>query len=61
VEGAAIAGGTEILQACDIRVAGASARFGISEARWGLFPLGFGGPAAEADPVHGSADLPSCG
>jgi enoyl-CoA hydratase len=40
VEGAAIAGGTEILQATDIRVAGRSARFGISEARWGLFPLG---------------------
>jgi enoyl-CoA hydratase len=40
VEGAAIAGGTEILQATDIRIAGASARFGISEARWGLFPLG---------------------
>ncbi len=40
VEGPAIAGGTEILQACDIRVAGKSARFGISEARWGLFPLG---------------------
>jgi enoyl-CoA hydratase len=40
VEGAAVAGGTEILQACDIRVAGESARFGVSEARWGLFPLG---------------------
>jgi enoyl-CoA hydratase len=40
VEGPAVAGGTEILQACDIRVAGASARFGVSEARWGLFPLG---------------------
>ena len=40
VEGPAIAGGTEILQACDVRVAGESARFGISEARWGLFPLG---------------------
>jgi enoyl-CoA hydratase len=40
VEGPAIAGGTEILQACDIRVAGSSARFGVSEARWGLFPLG---------------------
>jgi enoyl-CoA hydratase len=40
VEGPAIAGGTEILQACDIRVAGESARFGISEARWGLFPMG---------------------
>ena len=40
VEGAAIAGGTEILQATDVRVAGESARFGVSEARWGLFPLG---------------------
>ena len=40
VEGPAIAGGTEILQACDIRVAAESARFGVSEARWGLFPLG---------------------
>ncbi|MGP4019619.1 crotonase/enoyl-CoA hydratase family protein [Saccharopolyspora sp. 5N708] len=40
VEGPAVAGGTEILQATDIRVAGVSARFGVSEARWGLFPLG---------------------
>src|SRR4051794_29983137 len=40
VEGSAIAGGTEILQATDIRVAGESAKFGVSEARWGLFPLG---------------------
>lgn len=40
VEGPAVAGGTEILQATDIRVAGESARFGVSECRWGLFPLG---------------------
>jgi enoyl-CoA hydratase len=40
IEGAAVAGGTEILQATDIRIAGESARFGVSEARWGLFPLG---------------------
>src|SRR5438094_5791880 len=40
VEGVAIAGGTEILQTTDIRIAGASARFGVSEVRWGLFPLG---------------------
>ena len=40
VEGPAVAGGTEILQATDIRIAGQSARFGVSEARWGLFPLG---------------------
>jgi len=40
VEGPCIAGGTEILQATDIRVAGEGATFGISEVRWGLFPLG---------------------
>ena len=40
VEGYAIAGGTELLQATDIRVAGRSAKFGVSEVRWGLFPLG---------------------
>lgn len=40
VEGYAVAGGTEILQATDIRVAGAGARFGVFEARRGLFPLG---------------------
>ncbi|MDF0530727.1 crotonase/enoyl-CoA hydratase family protein [Tsukamurella sp. 8F] len=40
VEGPAIAGGTEILQGTDIRVAGESARFGVSEARWSLFPMG---------------------
>ena len=38
VEGVAVAGGTEILQATDIRVAGENALFGVSEARWGLFP-----------------------
>jgi enoyl-CoA hydratase len=40
VEGPAIAGGTEILQGTDIRVAGESAKFGVSEARWSLYPLG---------------------
>ena len=40
VEGAAIAGGTELLQGTDIRVAGASARFGVSEAKWSLYPMG---------------------
>jgi len=40
VEGVAIAGGTEILQATDIRVAAQSARFGVSEARWSLYPMG---------------------
>jgi enoyl-CoA hydratase len=40
VEGPAVAGGTEILQATDIRIAGESARFGVSEVKWGLYPLG---------------------
>src|SRR5205823_13594095 len=40
VEGSAIAGGTEILQATDIRIAAEGAIFGITEAKRGLFPLG---------------------
>ena len=40
IEGFALAGGTELLQATDIRVAGRGARFGLTEARLGLFPLG---------------------
>lgn len=40
VEGYAVAGGTEILQATDIRVAGEGATFGVFEAKRGLFPLG---------------------
>ena len=38
VEGVAIAGGTEIMMGADIRVAGESARFGLSEPRWSLYP-----------------------
>jgi enoyl-CoA hydratase len=38
-EGFARAGGTEILQGTDIRVAGESAMFGITEVQRGLFPL----------------------
>ena len=40
VEGYALAGGTEILQATHIRVAGESAVFGVTEVARGLFPLG---------------------
>ncbi|MCB9683225.1 MAG: crotonase/enoyl-CoA hydratase family protein [Alphaproteobacteria bacterium] len=40
VEGFALGGGTEILQATDLRVAARNATFGLTEARWGLFPLG---------------------
>ncbi|MCC3772840.1 crotonase/enoyl-CoA hydratase family protein [Streptomyces sp. UNOC14_S4] len=40
VEGPCVAGGTEILQGTDIRVAGESATFGLFEVRRGLFPVG---------------------
>jgi len=39
IEGNAIAGGTEILQGTEIRVAGESAKFGVSEVRWSLYPM----------------------
>jgi len=38
-EGFARAGGTEILQGTDIRVAGESAKFGVTEVQRGLFPM----------------------
>ena len=40
VEGYALAGGTEILQGTDIRVAAEDAIFGVTECKRGLFPLG---------------------
>lgn len=40
IEGFAYGGGTEIIQGTDIRVAGRSSKFGLTEAKWGLFPLG---------------------
>jgi enoyl-CoA hydratase len=40
VEGYCVAGGTEILQATEIRVAGDTAEFAIAEVQRGLFPLG---------------------
>jgi enoyl-CoA hydratase len=39
VEGFALAGGTEILQGTDIRVASETARFGVTEVQRGLFPM----------------------
>lgn len=40
INGFAIAGGMEIVQATDIRIATESARFGLQEVKWGLFPKG---------------------
>jgi len=40
VKGFCVAGGTEILQATDIRVAAEDAQFAIAEVKHGLFPMG---------------------
>lgn len=40
VKGFCVAGGTEILQCTDIRIAADDAQFGISEVKRGLFPMG---------------------
>ncbi len=42
VEGAAYAGGFEIVLGCDLRIASAGAAFALREARLGLIPLGGG-------------------
>ncbi len=40
VEGYCVAGGTEILQGTDIRVAAEGSTFGLTEAKWSLYPQG---------------------
>jgi enoyl-CoA hydratase len=40
VNGDAIAGGCELVQGTDLRVAAEGARFGVQEVKWGLFPMG---------------------
>jgi len=40
INGFALAGGMELVQACDIRVAAENAKFGLREVSLGLFPLG---------------------
>jgi enoyl-CoA hydratase/carnithine racemase len=40
VNGDAIAGGMELLQGTDLRVAAEHARFGVQEVKWGLYPAG---------------------
>lgn len=42
VNGVALAGGLEMVLACDLRVASRTARFGLAEVRWGIIP-GSGG------------------
>ena len=54
VEGYCYAGGMEILQAFDIRVAAENAQLAVSEVQRGLFPMSrLDDPAAAPDPVHG--------
>ena len=53
VEGYAVAGGTEMLQGTDIRIAGEGAIFGVWEAQARPVPARrFGVPAPAPDPVH---------
>jgi enoyl-CoA hydratase len=40
VKGFCVAGGLEILNCCDIRVASDDAQFGLAEVKWSLFPMG---------------------
>ena len=40
VKGYCVAGGTEILQTTDIRIAADTAKFAIAEVKWSLFPMG---------------------
>lgn len=40
INGHCLAGGTEMLQGTDIRIAVQHATFGLPEAKWGLFPFG---------------------
>ena len=40
VKGYCVAGGTEILQTTDIRIAADDAQFAIAEVKWSLFPMG---------------------
>jgi enoyl-CoA hydratase len=40
INGHAIAGGMEIVQGTDIRVAVAEAKFGVQEVKWAIFPAG---------------------
>lgn len=40
IEGYCVAGGTEVLQSTDVRIAGEGSTFGITEVKWALFPQG---------------------
>lgn len=40
INGAAIAGGMELVQGTDLRVAADTARFGVQEVKWAIFPAG---------------------
>ena len=42
VNGVALAGGLEMVLACDLRIAAEHAKFGLAEVRWGIIP-GAGG------------------
>ena len=56
VNGFALAGGTELVLACDIRIASETARFGQPEVRWAIIP-GAGGTQRLPRAVGASAAL----
>jgi enoyl-CoA hydratase/carnithine racemase len=50
IDGACVAGGLELALGCDVRLASTSARIGLPEPRWGIFPSG-GGARKLADEI----------
>ena len=50
IRGACVAGGLELVLACDIRIAADDARLGFPETRWGILPSG-GGTMKLADQI----------
>lgn len=57
VNGHCVAGGLELMLACDIRVASAQARLGLPETRWGILPSGGGAYARQRRCAHRPSGL----
>ncbi|MEE3849480.1 enoyl-CoA hydratase-related protein [Gordonia sp. LSe1-13] len=61
VNGAAIGGGLELLLGCDLIVASRKARFGLPEARRGLFPGGGGTNIGTRIPLNAALEMTMTG
>lgn len=55
INGACVAGGFELALSCDVRLCCDTARFGLPEVRWGIFPAGGGAMKLAAAIGHGRA------